>query len=293
MVDIDLLLLNMCGFEPKKVTALLEAFDGGKGFHTASRQTLLTVNGMNDSDVDKATALRDSGELENELKLIAANNFKVISLNDQAYPPLLREIANPPLVLYIRGDEKILSGFSLAVIGSRQCSGYGINTACELARKLAMCGVVVVSGLARGIDTAAHTGALTGKTVAVLGSGLLNIYPRENKKLVDDIAANGAVISEFSLNTVPDKENFPRRNRIISGLSRGVVVVEAAMRSGALITARLACEQNREVFAVPGQIRAHTSEGTNQLIKDGAKLVNSVEDILLEFDITLESKKNG
>jgi DNA processing protein len=293
MINLDLLLLNMSGFEPKKVMAIMEAFDGGIGFHTASRQSLLAIDGVNDNDVDFILRLRDSDALKREIELINDNGFKVISLSDAAYPPLLREIANPPLVLYVRGDVSILSEFSLGVIGSRECSSYGINCACELSRKLARCGVVVVSGLARGIDTAAHTGALAGRTVAVLGSGLLNIYPRENKPLCDDIALKGAVVSEFPLNTAPDRDNFPRRNRIISGLSKGVVVVEAAMRSGALITARLAMEQNREVFAVPGRMNSHTSEGTNQLIKDGAKLVDSVEDILLEFDLTIESVNNG
>ncbi len=199
---------------------------------------------------------------------------------------LLKEIANPPLVLYVKGKEEILKELLLAIVGSRLPSAYGRGMAYDYASQLSLLGIGVVSGLARGIDTAAHQAAVKNKgTVAVLGSGLLHIYPQENSPLAEEITRNGALVSEFPLKTSPLKDNFPRRNRIISGLCRGVLVIEAALRSGALITARLACEQNREVFALPGKADSDLSKGTHKLIKEGAKLVDSLEDILEELNL--------
>ena len=202
------------------------------------------------------------------------------------YPPLLRQIPDPPPFLYVKGS----LGHSahapcIAVVGSRNATPYGRSITRSLCEDLAQAGLTIVSGMARGIDTEAHEGALAveGKTIAVLGSGLENIYPAANLKLFHRIAEAGAVISEFSLDTEPDAHNFPRRNRIISGMSLGTVVVEATRKSGSLITARLAAEQNREVFAVPGSIESFKSRGTHALIKQGAKLVEHISDIIEEI----------
>lgn len=205
------------------------------------------------------------------------------------YPPLLRQIADPPLALYTQGDASRLSHHAVAMVGTRRPSAYGSSVAHRLAGDLAQRQVVIVSGLARGIDSASHRGALEacGQTVAVLGSGLDVIYPRENKKLAEKVIENGVLVSEFPLGTPPVPENFPIRNRIISGLSLGVVIVEAAEYSGSLITARLALEQNREVFAVPGNITSPQSFGPNLLIKQGAKLVDQWLDVIEEFPASI------
>ena len=227
-------------------------------------------------------ALKDA---ERDVQEVAKADCVLIAFDSEEYPPLLKQIPDAPLLLYVRGDVKVLSQFAVAIVGSRRPSAYGSSVAHRLAHDLAQRQLVVASGLARGVDSAAHRGALEakGKTVAVLGSGLNVIYPRENKKLADEIAKSGAVISEFPLGTSPSPENFPIRNRIISGLSLGVVVVEAAEYSGSLITARLALEQNREVFAVPGNITSAQSFGPNHLIKQGAKLVDQWMDVVEEF----------
>ncbi len=224
-------------------------------------------------------------EAERELEKIAEADCRMIVFDSEEYPPLLKQVPDAPLLLYVRGDVKVLSQYAVAVVGTRRPSAYGSSVAHRLAHDLAQRQLVVVSGLARGVDSAAHRGALEaqGKTVAVLGSGIDVIYPRENKKLSEEIAKSGAVISEFPLGTGPTPENFPIRNRIISGLSLGVVVVEAAEYSGSLITARLALEQNREVFAVPGNITSAQSFGPNHLIKQGAKLVDQWMDVIEEF----------
>ena len=228
-----------------------------------------------------------AGLKEAELQMEAAAKFQyqIVTYESDAYPPLLKQIADPPLVLFAQGDVKTLSGHALAMVGTRRPSAYGSSVAHRLARDLAERRLVIVSGLARGIDSACHRGALEakGKTVAVLGSGLDVIYPREHKRLAQEIAQSGAVISEFPLGTSPSPENFPIRNRTISGLALGVVIVEAAEYSGSLITARLALEQNREVFAVPGNITSAQSFGPNHLIKQGAKLVDQWIDVIEEF----------
>jgi DNA processing protein len=203
----------------------------------------------------------------------------------------LREIPDPPPYLYVYGklDERPKK---IAVVGSRHATTYGINTARDLCKDLASLGITVVSGMARGIDTAAHEGALMGKgkTIAVLGCGLDRIYPAENQKLYHRISENGAVVSEFTLMTEPEAHNFPIRNRIISGMSLGTVVVEASKKSGSLITARLAAEQNREVFAVPGSVQSFKSTGTHTLIKQGAKLVEHAQDVIEELGPFLETQ---
>lgn len=214
--------------------------------------------------------------------------IRKITIYDAEYPKNLRNIHNPPKSLYVNGTLLAEDEMAVALVGSRRASFYGIETCEKLAFELAARGVTVVSGMARGIDSAAHRGTLRakGRTIAVMGSGHGNIYPPENKDLYKEIAKSGAVVTEFENDTAPFAGNFPRRNRIISGLSLGVVVVEAARNSGALITADLAAEQGRTVFALPGRISSATSSGTNELIKDGARLVQTVDDILEELSIT-------
>jgi len=213
--------------------------------------------------------------------------IRKIILNDPEYPKNLRNIHTPPKQLYVNGTLIDQDEVAVAIVGSRRASMYGIETSERLGYELALQGVTVVSGMARGIDSAAHRGALKarGRTIAVMGSGHNKIYPEENKELYREIAASGAVVTEYEDDVEPLPFNFPARNRIISGLSLGVVVVEAARNSGALITADFAAEQGRTVFAVPGKVSSSTSSGTNELIKDGARLVQSAEDIMEELNI--------
>ncbi|WP_300458502.1 DNA-processing protein DprA [Desulfobacula sp.] len=227
-----------------------------------------------------------------ELDLILSNHIQIVTLTDAAYPALLKQIPDPPPFLTYLG---ILDNTapSISVIGSRTATAYGLSTSENLSYKLAINGFQIVSGLARGIDTMAHKGALkaNGKTIAVMGSGLNKIYPRENQGLFQAIAETGTVFSEFRINTHPLPSNFPIRNRIIAGLSCGSIVVEAARRSGSLITARLAGEYNREVFAVPGSITSKKSEGTHSLLKQGAKLVETEMDVMDELHHFVHKKR--
>lgn len=235
-----------------------------------------------------------AGLAEAEREVAAAEKLgcRLIPFSSDDYPPLLKQIADPPLVVYVRGDSSLLSRNAVAMVGTRRPTAYGSSVAHRLAADLAQRQLVIVSGMARGIDSAAHRGALEvkGKTIAVLGSGIDVIYPRDNKRLAESIVAAGALVSEFPLGTSPQPENFPIRNRIISGLALGVVIVEAAEYSGSLITARLASEQDREVYAVPGNITSAQSFGPNLLIKQGAKLVDNWMDVVEEFPATVRAQ---
>jgi DNA processing protein len=233
-------------------------------------------------------------QAEIELDKCRHNQVALLTLFDSSYPKLLRQIYDPPTVLYVKGQIECLDLPSVAIVGSRRATPYGVNTAERLSRDLAARGLVICSGLARGIDTAAHRGALEakGQTIAVLGSGLLHIYPRENKRLAQQIENQGCVISEFPLTTSPVPQNFPIRNRIISGLSLGTCLVEAAEFSGSLITGRMALEQGREVFAIPGNITSATSFGPNLWIKQGAKLVQDWQDIAEELPREIRAQMN-
>ncbi len=227
------------------------------------------------------------------------NGYTVLTLEDENYPEALLETFDPPFVLYVAGRVEVLKEPSISIVGARKPTTYGRAVTDRLAQDLAACGLVVVSGMARGIDSISHWGALKeGKTVAVLGSGFEDIYPPENKKLMNTIIEKGAVISEFPLDAYPAPYHFPQRNRIISGMSLATVVIEATKRSGSLITARLALEQNREVMAVPGNITSSLSKGANWLIKEGAKAVGSWEDVVEELpsplkEALLSKKKKG
>lgn len=227
-----------------------------------------------------------------QLKALAQIGGEVITLDDDHYPALLRETYDPPILLYVKGDfARAMAQPAIAVVGSRHCSTYGRNVAEKLGRELAERGVTIVSGLARGIDSTAHRSALDGGglTVAVMGTGLDGVYPKENVKLAERIAEHGALVTEFPLATPPVPQNFPFRNRVISGLSLGVLIVEGAERSGSLITARMAYEQGRDVFAVPGNITSSKSFGPNYLIKDGAKLVQSWRDVIEELPLEVKA----
>ena len=219
--------------------------------------------------------------------MYAKKNHHIILFEDAHYPPLLKEIASAPILLYVQGNTELLLQPQIAMVGSRNPTQNGIEIAEEFSGLLVRSGFVVTSGLARGIDAASHHGALNhdGKTIAVLGSGLQNIYPSSHHTLAEKIVAQGCLISEFPLKAAPARENFPRRNRIISGLSLGILVVEAALKSGSLITAKFALEQNRDVFAIPGSLRNPTSQGCLSLIQQGAKCVTSINDILNEMNI--------
>jgi DNA processing protein len=263
---------------------LIDVFHSPENVLHAARKDLLQVEGLSDRLVNaiKRHILPDA--FKKELEKVQQKGIKILTLTDGNYPALLREIPDPPPYLYVYGSIPATRK-SISMVGSRNATQYGIDTTQRLGRDLASLGMTIVSGMARGIDTAAHEGALMarGKTIAVLGSGLERIYPKENETLFHRIAETGAVISEFPLRAEPEAHHFPIRNRIISGLSLGTVIVEATLRSGSLITARLAAEQNREVFAVPGSINSFKSTGTHTLIKQGAKLVEQAGDIMEEI----------
>ena len=263
---------------------LLERFKSPEAVFEAAHPSLIRVDGISSRLAVLISEYKISDDVKREADLIREKGCRIITLTDEQYPTLLREIPDPPPILYVMGNLES-SVQHIAIVGSRTPTRYGIFTAKRLSEDLAKLNITVVSGMARGIDTAAHIGALSGggKTVAVLGSGLEKVYPVENLKLFHRIIENGAVISEFSLNSPPDPYHFPARNRIISGMSLGTVIVEAAQKSGSLITARLAAEQGREVFAVPGSIHSFKSMGTHSLIKQGAKLVEHAQDILEEL----------
>jgi len=278
------LLKSIPGIGNHTFKQLIERFTSPKNVFEAPDEALLGVGGITRRHL---TSLRHPvlpEWVKKDLDLVVKKSCHVVTFADEDYPPLLREIPDPPPLLYVYGRLEP-SARTLALVGSRNATDYGISTTRQLARHLAALQIIIVSGMAVGIDTAAHKGALEakGNTVAVLGSGLGRIYPAENKALFHQIAENGAVVSEFPMMTEPEAYNFPVRNRIISGISLGTVVVEATQKSGSLITARLAAEQNREVFAVPGSVRSFKSMGTHSLIKQGAKLVEHPKDILDEL----------
>ena len=275
--------LNMV-LTPRRFRLLLEHFPSAREIWEAPLERLRAIPGL-EHLAEEFSAQRAKVNIEAELAGIARLGLKTITLADGGYPRPLRSLPNPPPVLYLLGDYQERDELAIALVGTRRSTSYGRLVAEQLSRELSRLGLTIVSGMALGIDTAAHRGALAagGRTVAVLGSGFARPYPQQNLRLMREIAASGAVFSEFPLQAEPDRWNFPRRNRIISGLSRGVVVIEAPEKSGALITARLALDQGREVFAVPGRIMDETSRGGHRLLKAGAKLVETAEDIIEEF----------
>jgi DNA processing protein len=279
--------LNMIeGIGPVRVRQLLEHFGEAPAILSARKSQLEQVYGIGPEVADAIANWEKTVDLAGELKRIEQFGCKIVIQSDENYPELLKQIYDPPIVLYVKGNLLPKDKNAIAMVGSRMTTHYGIEVARKLAYQLAYIGVTVVSGGARGIDTAAHQGALNtkGRTVAVLGTGINLVFPAENAELFERIAASGAVITQFPFNRPGDKQTFPIRNRIVAGMTLGTVVVEANLTSGALITAGMAVENGRQVFAVPGRIDSPRSKGCHDLIKKGAKLCESAEDILTEFE---------
>ncbi len=280
------------GIGPMKFRALLNHFgDLEEAWRADARE--LKEAGLDQRALSNFMTMRSTISLDGEMEKIERQGAKVLTWDDPAYPPRLLNIYNPPPVIYVKGDILEEDQWAVAVVGTRVATVYGKEVARQIAGGLARNGLTIVSGLARGIDSEAHRAALDagGRTIAVLGSGVDVIYPAESRKLAQAVINRGALVSEYAMGVQPEASNFPPRNRIISGLSLGVVVVEAGERSGALITADFALEHGREVFAVPGNIFRKKSMGTNKLIQQGAKPVLSVEDILEELNLTMVSQQ--
>jgi len=276
---------------PATIRHGLKTISDIKALFTASTHELKYA-GFNEKQIHHLKS-PDFHSAEKDLKWCEQNHCSIITLNDPDYPGQLYEIYDAPLLLFVRGCVKILSKIQIAIVGSRNPSVIGKENAEHFSYALAKAGFIITSGFALGIDKICHVGAIaaTGKTIAVFGTGLNCIYPAAHRKLADTLIEHGALISEFPPGELPKARNFPRRNRIISGLSVGVLVVEAAIRSGSLITARFAMEQNREVFAVPGSIHNPLSKGCHQLIQQGAKLVETIQDIIEELGLLSHSQK--
>ncbi len=270
---------------PVMAKRLINIFQKPERIFNATEHELRDIEGIGDKRIKAIREFRRWKDVEETIRRCRDLDISIITLNDPVYPENLKNINDPPSVLYIRGSPQERDRYAVAIVGSRRPTEYGRRVAEKLSRDLAELGITIVSGLARGIDTVAHSGSLKsgGRTIGVFASGLDRVYPPENKGLVRRIMEGGYVVSEFPPGTPPNRENFPRRNRLISGLSLAVVVVEAGAESGALITAATGLDQGREIFAVPGSILSKNSAGTNNLIKRGAKPVTSVEDIIEEL----------
>jgi DNA processing protein len=279
---------------PVRLRKLLQVFETPERALSAKRMELRAVEGIGPEVADQISSWESTVDLAAELQRVKDFGATVLTQASPLYPVSLREIHAPPIVLYVWGKILDRDRHALAVIGSRKTTHYGSECAKKLAYQIAYAGLTVVSGLARGIDTAAHQGALAakGRTIAVIGSGLSRLYPPENQVLAEKISnGSGAILSEFSMEVEPDRQTFPMRNRIISGWSHGILVVEAGLNSGALITASQAIEQGRSVYAVPGHINAPSAMGSNRLIQQGAKLVMSAGDILDDLEVLLPEAK--
>ena len=270
----------------KQKKNLLQYFKTIENLYYASEEELLKVDGIGKKLAQAILDQKNRAEVDKHIEFMIKHGVDIISIEDQEYPQALKNIYDPPISLYIRGNKTILNKLSISVIGCRECTQYGKNVAYELAYNIAKENINIVSGLARGIDATAHKSAIMakGKTIAVLGNGLDTIYPSENISLANEILkSGGAIISEYPLGEKPQKQNFPERNRIVSGLSKGLIVVEAKEKSGTLITVDFALEQGRDVFVVPGNINSLNSIGTNDLIKQGAKLITNYKEVTEEY----------
>jgi DNA processing protein len=293
-IDIqDWVALNLIpGLGTRTAYKMLEYFKSPKEIFNASRNILTTFK-LKEETIEAIISKETFSQADIHIKNLEKNQANVITLADEKYPKLLKEIYDPPIVLYTKGKlDLALEQPAIGVIGARKCSTYGQYAAEMLSFELASRGITIVSGLARGIDTVAHRSAIkaNGQTLAIIGNGVDQIYPKENNLLYKEIELSGGVLSELPLGSPPLPQNFPFRNRIIAGMCLGVLVVEAAEKSGSLITARLAIEQNREVFAIPGNITSANSFGTNYLIKDGAKLVQHWQDIAEELPLGIKTR---
>ncbi|MCA9119645.1 MAG: DNA-protecting protein DprA [Planctomycetaceae bacterium] len=273
------------GVGPRTRKTLLECLGSAEAVFDAAPSVLRQVPGVGPKLVRAISDARSNIDVAAEMELCRENDIALIADADDRYPKLLGQIHDPPGILYVKGEIIPADGLAIAIVGTRHSTQYGLQQAERLAAGLARAGLTIVSGLARGIDAAAHRSALQagGRTLAVLGSGLLNIYPPEHRELSRQVIEHGALISEMSPHSPPASGAFPQRNRIVTGLSMGVIVVEAALRSGALISAEHAMQQGREVFAVPGRVDSRASHGCHRLLREGAKLVESVDDVLEEL----------
>ena len=280
------------GIGPMRFRALLDHFGSAERAWRASSDALRSA-GLDRRSLANLLEARSRLDLDRELGRVAAINARLLTWQSAEYPRLLREISDAPPVLYVKGQLTEEDEWAIAVVGTRRSSAYGRQVTRRLTATLARSGLTIVSGLARGIDAEAHGAALDagGRTIAVLGCGIDQVYPPENRKLADRITDAGALVTDYPVGTKPEGINFPPRNRIISGLSLGVLIAEAGQRSGARITADYAAEQGRDVFAVPGSILSHASAGTNELIQDGAKLVMRPEDILEELNLMMVAEQ--
>ena len=293
MTEFDALLrLNMTkGIGIRTYKTLLERFGSSEAILDASRAQLEAVPGIGPKLANAIVEESKTIDIAAEINLAKEKGVQILPYTSEQYPQHLKTIYDPPLVLYVKGNILETDVLALAIVGARRCTYYGLSQAERFGRLLAQKGLCIVSGMARGIDAAAHRGAISsnGRTIAVLGCGLGVIYPRENIELAEQIVQHGAIVSEFPMNTPPDFRNFPPRNRLISGLSLGVLVVESSLKSGSLITAQWALEQGKEVFAIPGNIDNIYSRGTHKLIKEGAKLVEDITDIIQELGPVAET----
>jgi DNA processing protein len=285
---------KITGIGPQKMSLLMSHFENSQRIWEANRSELKAV-GINETLIETILKERDLIDLEKEWALLEKESIRVVGITDKDYPALLREIHNPPFLIYMRGCVRCLSQPMVAIVGSRKCTSYGKQVAHSISRDLVAAGITVVSGLALGIDAIAHRGALDGKglTIGVLGSSIekSGITPHTNSLLGEEIIrSEGLLLSEYPLHTPPSPGTFPARNRLMAGMTIGTIVIEAAQESGSLITANHALENNREVFAVPGSIFSPQSFGTNSLIKRGAKIVTGVQDILEEFSLERTTK---
>lgn len=270
---------------PVTAKKLLAIYKKPEAVFKAPYKELANIRGIGPAKAKNIKGYSEWGKIDTQLKKLDANGIKIVTFSNKDYPEMLKNIEDAPIVLYIKGTIQKEDRYAVAIVGSRKYSSYGKLAAEKLSSELSSMGFTIVSGMARGIDTLAHTAAINsgGRSIAVMGSGIDMPYPPENRGLMEKLAASGCVISEFPPGTPPERENFPKRNRLISGLSLGVLVVEATADSGSLITASCALEQGKEVFAVPGNINSANSKGTNALIKKGAKLVQSAEDVIEEL----------
>ena len=272
------------GLGSKRKQKLLESYKTPEKIYKLTKKELITTNGIGEKMVENILKSKDEDYLKKYILYMQKHNIDIININDENYPKILKEIYDPPISLYIKGNKNILNNTSVAIIGCRQASQYGIKVAKYFGYNLAKNEVNVVSGLAKGIDSYAHIGSIcaNGKTIAVIGNGIDTIYPKENINIANKILEKGGtIISEYPLGTKPEKMNFPARNRIISGISKSVIVVEAKEKSGTLLTVDFALEQGRDVYVVPGNINSINSIGTNELLKQGAKIITCYKDIIV------------
>ncbi|MFR6022022.1 MAG: DNA-processing protein DprA [Clostridia bacterium] len=265
----------------KRKLKLLELYKTPEEIYKLTKEELMNINGIGEAIANDIMISKNEEILNYHIKYMKENNIKIININEREYPQALKEIYDPPISLYVKGNIEKLNNKNIGIVGCRECTTYGKKSAEYFAYNLSKQNINIVSGLAKGIDSYAHLGSLnTGNTIAVLGNGLDIIYPKENLELANEIIKRGGtIISEYPCGTKPDKMKFPARNRIISGISSGIIVIEAKEKSGTLITVDFALEQGRDVFVVPGNINSINSVGTNDLIKQGARLVTTYEDI--------------